>query len=106
GGGRSMAGFRSGRLYDRSSAVVTLRYSWPIWLSLNGSIQAGLGNVFGARFAGLRPGRARLSTAIGLETYGSRDVVFQALVGFGSETLERGGDLESSRLVLGVRSGF
>jgi hypothetical protein len=106
GGGRSMAGFRSGRLYDRSSAVVTLRYSWPIWLSLNGSIQAGLGNVFGARFAGLRPGRARLSTAIGLETYGSRDVVFQALVGFGSETFERGADLESVRLVLGVRSGF
>ncbi len=106
GGGRSMAGFRSGRLYDRSSAVVTLRYSWPIWLSLNGSIQAGLGNVFGVRFAGFRPGRARLSTAIGLETYGSRDVIFQALVGFGTETFETGANLGSVRMVLGVRSGF
>jgi hypothetical protein len=106
GGGRTMAGFRSGRLHDRSAAIVTLRYSWPIWLSLNGSLQTGLGNVFGTRFDGLRLGRARLSTAFGLETHGSRDVIFQALVGFGTETWEQGLNLESSRFVVGVRSGF
>jgi hypothetical protein len=106
GGGRSMPGLRAGRLYGQSAAVATLRYSWPIWLAINGSLQVGAGNVFGHHFEGLRLGRARLSTAIGLETHGSRDVIFQALVGFGTETFESGADLDSIRFVLGVRSGF
>jgi hypothetical protein len=106
GGGRSMPGLRSGRLYDRSALVAMLRYSWPVWLSFNGSLQAGFGNVFGAHFEGLRPGRARLSAAIGLETSGSRDTVFQAIVGFGTETIESGADLDTIRCSLGVRSGF
>jgi hypothetical protein len=40
GAGRSMPGLRSGRLYGRSAVVAMLRYSWPIWLSLKGSLQA------------------------------------------------------------------
>ena len=105
GGGRKMPGLRSGRLADRSSAVVDLRYTWPIWLALRGSLQAGLGNVFGPHFEGIRPGRARLSTALGLET-NSRDNIFQALIGFGTETFESGAELDSIRFVLGVRDGF
>jgi hypothetical protein len=105
-GGVTMPGLRFGRLYDRSSAVANLRYTWPIWLSLRGSLQAGVGNVFGAHFEGLRPGRARLSTAIGLETNGADDDIFQALLGFGTETFESGAELDSLRFVLGVREGF
>jgi hypothetical protein len=106
GGGGTMPGLRFGRLYDRSSVVADLRYTWPIWLSLRGSIQAGLGNVFGAHFDGVRPGRTRLSTAFGLETNGAGDDIFQALVGFGTETFERGAALDSIRFVVGVREGF
>lgn len=106
GGGRTMPGLRFGRLADRSSAVVDLRYTWPIWLSFRGSLQAGVGNVFGPQFAGIRPGRARLSTALGLETSGSRDNIFQALLGFGTETFESGAELDSIRFVVGVRDGF
>jgi hypothetical protein len=106
GGGRAMAGFRSGRLYDRSAVMAVLRYSWPVWLSLNGSLQAGVGNVFGAHFDGFRAGRARASLAFGLETHGSRDSIFHALVGFGTETFESGANLDSIRVVLGVRNGF
>ena len=106
GGGRTMPGLRFGRLYDRSSAVLDLRYTWPIWLAFRGSLQAGVGNVFGPRFEGIRPGRARFSTALGLETSGSRDNIFQALVGFGTETFESGAQLDSIRFVLGVRDGF
>ena len=62
--------------------------------------------VFGAHFEGFRPGRTRLSLAIGLETGGSRDSVFQALVGFGTETLESGAELDTIRGVLGVRNAF
>lgn len=106
GGPRLMPGFRPGRLYDRSAAVATLRYSWPIWVWLDGSLQVATGNVFGARFDGLRAGRGRLSTALGVESRGSRDSVFQALVGFGSETFESGAKIDSLRVVLGARSGF
>jgi len=106
GGGSTMPGLRFGRLYDRSSAVVDLRYTWPIWLGFRGSLQTGVGNVFGPHFEGVRPGRARLSTALGLETSGSRDNIFQALLGFGTETIESGAALDSIRFVVGVRDGF
>ena len=106
GGGSTMPGLRGNRLYDRSSAVIDVRYTWPIWLALRGALQVGLGNVFGAHFSGVRPGRTRLSSAIGLETSGSSDNIFQMLLGFGTETLESGADLDSIRFVVGVREGF
>jgi hypothetical protein len=106
GGGRTMPGLRSGRLYDRSAGVVDVRYTWPVWLSFRGTLQAGVGNVFGPHFEGFRPGRARFSTALGLETSGSRDNIFQLLLGFGTETFESGADIDSIRFVLGVRDGF
>jgi hypothetical protein len=106
GGGRNMPGLRTSRLNDRSAAVATLRYSWPVWLALRGSLQAGLGNVFGEHFDGFRLGRARLSTALGLETNRNRDSVFQALLGFGTETFESGAAFDSVRFLIGVRNTF
>jgi len=106
GGPALMPGFRAGRLYDRSAVVATLRYAWPIWIWLNGSLQVATGNVFGERFDGFRVERGRLSTALGIESSGSRDSVFQALIGFGSETFESGGKIDSLRVVVGARSGF
>ena len=106
GGPGMMPGFRAGRLFDRSAAVATLRYSWPIWIWLNGSLQVATGNVFGARFEGFRAERGRLSAALGIESSGSRDSIFQALVGFGTETFESGAKVDSLRVVVGARSGF
>jgi hypothetical protein len=106
GGPNLMPGFRAFRLYDRSAMVATLRYSWPIWVWLSGSLQVATGNVLGPHFEGFRAGRGRLSTAIGIEGVGSRDSVFQALLGFGSETFESGAKLDSLRIVVGARSGF
>lgn len=106
GGPGLMPGFRAGRLYDRSAMVATLRYSWPIWIWLNGSLQAATGNVFGEHFAGMRAERMRFSAAVGIESSGSRDSIFQALVGFGTETFESGAQLDSIRVVLGARNGF
>jgi len=106
GGPGLMPGFRLGRLQDRSAAVATLRYAWPIWLWLNGSLQVATGNVFGARFEGFRTERGRLSAAVGIESQGSRDSIFQALLGFGTETFESGATVDSLRIVVGARSGF
>ncbi len=106
GGAGMMPGFREGRLYDRSAMVATLRYSWPIWVWLNGSLQAAVGNVFGMRFEGFRAERTRLSTAVGIESSDSRDSIFQALIGFGTETFESGAQMDSIRVVVGARNGF
>jgi hypothetical protein len=106
GGPNLMPGFRAGRLYDQSALVTTLRYSWPIWIWLNGSLQAAVGNVFGERLEGVDVERMRFSGALGIESSGSRDSIFQALVGFGTETFESGAELEAIRLTVGARSGF
>lgn len=106
GGAGMMPGFRQGRLHDRSALVATLRYSWPIWIWLNGSLQAATGNVFGKHFEGAELERSRFSAALGIEGSGSRDSIFQALVGFGTETFESGAELDSIRVVVGARSGF
>lgn len=106
GGANLMPGFRAGRLYDRSALVSTLRYSWPIWIWLRGSLQAAVGNVFGAGFRGAELERARFSGAIGIESVGSRDSVFQLLVGTGTETFASGAAFNEPRIVLGARSGF
>jgi hypothetical protein len=106
GGPNLMPGFRTYRLYDRSAMVATLRYAWPIWVWLNGSLQFATGNVLGPHFEGFRAGRGRFATAIGIESTGSRDSIFQMLVGFGTETFESGADIDSVRIVVGARSGF
>jgi hypothetical protein len=106
GGNERLPGFRDGRLRGRSGAAATLRYSWPIWIWLDGSLQAAVGNVFGEHLQGISWGESRFSGAIGMESRGSRDSVFQLLMGFGTETFNSGADVNSIRVVVGARSGF
>jgi len=106
GGNDLMPGFRDGRLRGRSAAVTTLRYSWPIWIWLDGSLQAAVGNVYGTHLSGISWGESRFSGAVGIESRGSRDSVFQLLMGFGTETFNSGAELNSIRVVVGARSGF
>jgi hypothetical protein len=101
-----MPGFYVGRLIDRSAAVATLRYRWPIGPWLNGSMQTAVGNVFGEHLQGFDPGLLRVSAALGLETDSSPDSNFQLLVGFGSETFDHGGQIDSFRLSLGISNGL
>jgi hypothetical protein len=106
GGDAPMPGFYPGRLVDRSAAVGTLRYRWPIGPFVDGSLQAAVGNVFGAHLDGFETQLLRFSGAIGLETDSSPDSNFQLLVGFGTETFEHGGQVDSARLVLGISRGL
>jgi len=106
GGNEQMPGFRAGRLHGRSGAAATLRYSWPIWIWLDGSLQAAVGNVYGEHLSGISWGQSRFSGAVGIESRGSRDSVFQLLMGFGTETFNSGADVNSIRVVVGARSGF
>jgi hypothetical protein len=106
GGSGPMRGFYPGRLRDRSAGVATLKYRWPIWVWLDGSLQASVGNVFGEHLSQLSASRFRFSSAIGLESVGSRDGSFEVLFGVGTETFEHGGQLDSARILLGTNRGF
>jgi surface antigen Omp85-like protein len=106
GGSGPMRGFYPGRLVDRSAAVALARYRWPIWVWLDGSIQAAVGNVFGEHWRDLKPGLLRFSGAVGVESVGSPDSSLEILVGLGTETFDHGGQVDSLRVLLGTNRGF
>jgi hypothetical protein len=106
GGDDTMRGFYVGRLVDSSGAVATLRYRWPVWMWLNGTAEAAVGNVFPAYLKGFSASLLRLSAAVGLETPQTANGAFMLLVGFGTETFAQGTKVDSLRLVLGTNHGF
>ena len=102
GGSGPMPGFLAGRLFGRSAAVATLSYHWPIWVWLNGNLQASVGNVFDAHLQDFRASLLRFSAAIGIETVGVSDNPVQILFGLGTETFDSGAKLNAVRLVFGT----
>jgi len=106
GGSGPMRGYLLGRLNDRSAAVATLKYRWPIWVFLDGAIQGALGNVFGPQLEDFKPDLLRVSTAIGVESVGAADHTFEILLGLASETIEHGANLNSVRFLFGTNRGF
>lgn len=106
GGPDSMRGFPLGRLYGRSAATATLRYRWPIWVWLDGSIQLALGNVFEQHLQDLQPKLLRFSGALGIESVAEPNSSLELLVGIGSETFEHGTQITSLRVVIGTNHGF
>lgn len=106
GGSGPMRGYLYGRLVDRSSAVATLKYRWPIWVFLDGAMQASFGNVFGPQLDGFKPSLLRFSGAIGVESVGGADHTFELLTGLGTETFEDNLRVTSFRLLFGTNRGF
>ena len=106
GGVGPMRGYWQGRLVDRSAAVATARYLWPIAPFVNGTLEAAVGNVFGEHLSGFRPGLLRLTGALGVESVGSLDNALELLVGVGTETFDHGTQVDSLVLSLGTNRGF
>lgn len=101
-----MSGFLRGSLIGRSAAALTFEYRYPIWVFLDGSLHASVGNVFGEHFSDFDVERLRLSFGLGFRSIGDRDQSFNVLVAFGSEPFALGADIESVRLVIGSQQGF
>jgi hypothetical protein len=97
-----MPGLYPGRLVDRSAAVGTLQYRWPIWAWLDGTLQVASGNVFGEHLEAFKPGLLRLSGALGIESTGVSENAFHLLIGVGSETFDHGGQIDTIRLAFGT----
>ena len=99
-GGADMAGFLEGRLLGDSAITATLRYQWPVWVWLRGSLTVEVGNVFGRDLEGLEAERLRMSFSAGLRSFG-RDAGLQALVGVGTEPFDEGTGISTVRVAIG-----
>ncbi|MDF2693409.1 MAG: hypothetical protein K0S65_1792 [Labilithrix sp.] len=106
GGDQPMRGYLRNRLIDRSSFVARMHYTWPIWVYLDGVIEADVGNVFGARFEGFDAKLFRLSSGIGVRSNGQRESGFEFLVAGATDPFEQGFHVSSFRFVLGSHHGF
>jgi hypothetical protein len=106
GGDGPMRGYFKGRLIDRSAAAATMRYLWPVAPWLEGTLQAALGNVFDEHLEGFKANLLRFSGSLGLSTREMGDYPMEAIIGFGSETFQQGGTIDSFRLTVSVNHGF
>ncbi|HEY2517218.1 MAG TPA: hypothetical protein VGI39_40375 [Polyangiaceae bacterium] len=106
GGDYEMRGFYPGRLFGQSAAVATFRYRWPIAIWLDGSIHASVGNVFEEHLRDFDTKLLRFSGTLGISSRNSADGSIEALVGFGTETFEHGGQIDSIRILVGTNRGF
>jgi len=98
----SHAGYFPGRLVDRSAAVATLRYKWPIAPWVAGSLQGAVGNVFAEHLQGFDTRLLPLLRRLRHRERQLPDSSFELIVGFGTETFEHGGQIDSLRLALGI----
>lgn len=106
GGFGPMRGFFPGRLLGQSAFVAEAAYHWPIWIWLDGLMRLEMGNAFHEHLEGLALRKMRFSAAIGVESAGLTDNPLEVLLGFGSETIETGAQIESFRLFVGTHRGF
>lgn len=107
GGSRFLRGFGTDALMGRSAVVSTLKYNWPIWVFLEGSLHLAAGNVFAEHLDDFAPDKLRVSFGPGISTnYIDEDSVFDLTVAFGTETIEQGLGVASTRVALGVTDGF
>lgn len=106
GGDKPMRGYLRDRLIDRSSFVASMRYTWPIWVYLDGVIEAEAGNVFGVGLSGLDPKLFRLSSGIGVRSNGERASGFELLLAGATDPLDEGFRVSSFRLLIGSHHGF
>jgi hypothetical protein len=108
GGRELMRGFLTGRFRDRSAAVATLQYRYPVWSFLDAELFSGVGNVFPGHLQGLRPSRLYLDYGAGLRTTFSREASFVLTVAFGSRRFDdpEFRAIDAIRVLFGVNHGF
>ena len=106
GGRGRMTGFRTGWITGASTVAVSLEYRYPIWVSIQGFVNATIGNAFGPELADFEARLLRTSYALGLRTMGDPDSSLTFQVGFGTATIEDGLDPILLRITVGMQEGF
>lgn len=107
GGDRYLRGFGGDAFSGRSAVVATLKYSWPIWMLLDGNVHVAAGNTYGPHLGGFAPEKLRLSFGPGISTnFIDEDRIIDLMVAFGTDTFEQGSGIASVRVAFGMSEGF
>jgi hypothetical protein len=107
GGDPYLRGFGGDALYGRSGVVATFKYSWSIWVALDGTVHLATGNVYGPHLEDFDPEKLRLSFGPGISTnFIDEDKIIDLTVAFGTDTFEQGSGLASVRVAFGITEGF
>ena len=108
GGDESMRGFLPGRLRDRSAAVATLGWRYPLWPLLEAHFEVACGSVWGEHLDGFSGDDLRLSFGGGLRTDvpDNEDWLLELLVAGGTERFADGASPESLHIVFALTPRF
>jgi hypothetical protein len=108
GGEPLMRGFIGGRLRDRSAAVATLGWRFPLWPYLEAHTEVACGSVWGAHLDGLSSDDLRLSFGGGIRTDrpAPEDWVLELFVGAGTERFADGTAPEVLRVLFALTPRF
>ncbi|HXX66845.1 MAG TPA: hypothetical protein VEK07_06675 [Polyangiaceae bacterium] len=102
GGDGFLRGFFPGRLVDRSAALATIRYTWPVGPWVDADVSLSAGNVFGVHLDEFRAGLIRLSGTFGFLLSAMRGPPVELLIGAGTETFDNKAQLNLVRASVGV----
>lgn len=106
GGLGRMTAFRPGWLTGESVIAASIEYRYPIWVSIDGFLNASVGNAFGPMLGGFDVEDLRMSVALGIRTVGDPDQSLTVQFGVGTERFRNGADLVVYRLSIGTQDGF
>lgn len=101
-----MEAFLPGTLRGRSAAIATLEYRYPIWIFLDGTFHASVGNVFDERFEGFQVQKMRSSFGLGVRSTQDPDNELTILFALGTSRFDEPFSVDSFRLVAGTQTGF
>lgn len=103
---QDLSGFLPGVLRGRSAAVVTLEYTYPVWVFMDAELQVSTGNVFGENFEDFSLGAFRTSIGLGVRSSGDQDNSFSLLVAVGTSRFDESFAIDGFRLLFGSQTGF
>lgn len=101
-----LAGFLPGDLTGPSAAVLSLEYTYPIWVFLDGALNFSVGNVFGRNLRGFDVGALRASLGLGVQSARDEENAFTLLLAFGTSEFDEPFAFDSFRFLVGTQTGF
>lgn len=103
---QDLSGFLPGILRGRSAAVLTVEYTYPVWIFMDAAFQASIGNVYGPNFEDFSFDASRGSLGLGLQSTQDPDNAFELLFAFGTSRFDEPFGIDTFRLVFGTQTGF
>ena len=105
-GAGPLGGFSRGYLTGDSGVALSVTYTWPVSLYIDGRLSFALGNVFDGHLAGFAPDRLRMSPSAGFTLSVPGIQVAEVSLGLGTDEFGDRPNVESVRVFVGSSHAF